>query len=109
MELSSEEDTAQGCPLAMAMYVYMYAVCTMPLIDACHGTQSSVDCDVAIQPWCADDAAAGVRLRALRLFWDLFIQHGFSYKDFPKPPKTFLVVKPQLRDEAALIFTGIGV
>ena len=35
MELSSEEGTTQGCSLAMAMYV----VCTMPLIDACHGTQ----------------------------------------------------------------------
>ena len=54
-------------------YVHMYAVCTMPLIDACCGTQSSVDCDAAIQVWYADDAAAGDRLRALRVFWDIII------------------------------------
>ena len=64
MELSSTEGTAQGCPLAMAMY----AVCAVRLIDACRGTQSSVDCDAAIQAWYADDAAVGTRLRALHLF-----------------------------------------
>ena len=37
MELSSEEGTTQGFPLPMAMY----AVCTVSLIDACRGTQSS--------------------------------------------------------------------
>ena len=57
----------------------MYAVCTVPLIDACHGSQSPVDCDAALQTWYADDAAAGGRLRALCLFWDLLIQHGPSY------------------------------
>ena len=105
MELSSEEGTTQGCPLAMAMY----AVCTVPLIDVCRGSQSLVDCDAAMQAWYADDAAAGGRLRALRLFWDLLIQYGPSYGYFPKPCKTFLVIKPQLREEAALIFAGTGV
>ena len=45
MELSPKEGTTQGCPFSLAMY----AVCTVPLIDACHGTQSFVDCDVALQ------------------------------------------------------------
>ncbi len=104
MELSSEEGTTQGCPLAMAMY----AVCVVPLISKCRDSATE-NCAAATQAWYADDAAAGGRLKALRLFWDLLVLHGPSYGYFPKPSKTFLVVKSGQHAEAECIFAGTGV
>lgn len=104
MELSSEEGTTQGCPLAMAMY----ALSVVPLIHKCRASATE-DCAAATQMWFADDAAAGGRLRALRLFWDLLVQHGPAYGYFPKASKTFIVVKPEQHAEAERIFEGTGV
>ena len=69
-----------------------YALSVVPLINTCRETATD-DCSAATQTWFADEAAAGGRLKALRLFWDLLVQHGPSYGYFPKPAKTFLVVK----------------
>ena len=85
-----------------------YALSVVPLINTCRETATD-DCSAATQTWCADDAAAGGRLKALRLFWDLLVQYGPSYGYFPKPAKTFLVVKPELHAEAVRVFDGTGV
>ncbi len=104
IELTSTEGTTQGCPLAMAMY----ALCTLPLINLC-GQTATDDCNPATQVWFADDSAAGGRLRALRRFWDILVEHGPAYGYFPKPSKTFLVVKSECHAEAEEMFAGTGI
>lgn len=105
MELSSEEGTTQGCPMSMAMY----ALSAVPLINKCQGVLSADDFPRAVQVWYADDAAAGGNLKPLRKFWDILVQHGPAYGYFPKPSKTFLVVKPECRAAANEEFEGTGV
>lgn len=101
MELSSEEGTTQGCPVSMALY----AIGVVPLINQCRHT-AAMDCTAATQVWFADDIAAGGRLTALRQFWNILVQHGPAYGYFPKPSKTFLVVKPGCHADAEHIFSG---
>jgi hypothetical protein len=61
------------------------------------------------QAWFADDSQAAGRLEALRLWWDTLYVHGPAYGYFPKPSKTFLVVKPGLHESARKIFAGTGI
>ena len=105
MELSSEEGTTQGCPLSMVMY----ALSAVPLINKCQNALSTDDLPRAMQVWFADDAAAGGNLKPLRKFWDVLVQQGPAYGYFPKPSKTFLVVKPGCRAAAAEEFEGTDV
>ena len=105
MILSSEEGTTQGFPLSMAMY----ALSAVPLINKCQSVLSTDDLPRAVQVWYADDAAAGGNLKPLRKFWDFLVQHGSAYGYFPKPSKTFLVVKPECRAAATKEFEGTGV
>ena len=105
MVLSSEEGTTQGCPLSMAMY----ALSAVPLINKCQSVLSTDDLPRAMQVWYADDAAAGGDLKPLRKFWDILVQHGPAYGYFPKPSKTFLVVKTECRAAATEEFEGTGV
>ena len=72
----SKEGTTQGDPLAMAMY----AIGTQPLIHRLDG--------IAKQVWYADDSAAGSRLETLRRWWDLLVEVGPLYGDFPNGSKT---------------------
>ena len=104
MELSSEEGTTQGCPLSMALY----AISIVPLIDKCRST-ATMDCNAATQVWFADDAAAGGSLKALQQFWNLLVRNGPAYGYFPKPSKSFLVIKPGRHADAKHIFSGTGV
>ena len=105
LELSSAEGATQGCPLSMAMY----ALSVVPLINKCQNVLSTDDLTGAVQVWYADDAAAGGNLKPLRKFWDILVQHGPAYGYFPKPSKTFLVVKPECRAAATEEFEGTGV
>ena len=105
MVLSSEEGTTQGCPLSMAMY----ALSAVPLINKCQSVLSTDDLPRAMQVWYADDAAAGGDLKPLRKCWDILVQHGPAYGYFPKPSKTFLVVKTECRAAATEEFEGTGV
>ena len=104
MELSSEEGTAQGCPLSMALY----AISVVPLINKCRNT-ATMDCSAATQVWFADDAAAGGSLKALHQFWNLLVRHGPAYGYFPKSSKSFLVIKPGHHADAERIFSGTGI
>ena len=107
----------------------MYAVGVMPLIDKLRPKeQPEVDVafdfdeegavDVSLnlsepelpcQAWYADDSQAVGRLKAIRAWWDILNTHGPPLGYFPKPPKTFLVVKPHLLEEAKLMFEGTGI
>ena len=68
-----------------------------------------MDCNAATQVWFADDAAAGGSLKALQQFWTLLVRHGPAYGYFPKPSKSFLVIKPGHHADAKRIFSGTGV
>lgn len=96
-EVSSEEGTTQGDPLAMAFY----ALSVVPLIHILRG--------ITTQVWFADDAAAAAKLSDLRKYWDLLVLKGPAYGYYPKPSKTFLIIKDGLEEQARLIFQGTGV
>ena len=104
MELSSAEDTTQGCPLSMAMY----ALSVLPLIDPCRDTAKD-GCGSTKQIWYADDEAAGGRLTDLSKFWDILVKDGPAYAYFPKPSKTFLVIKSGCHADGEHIFADTGV
>ena len=87
----SSEGTTQGCPLSRVMY----ALSAMPLINKCQSVLSTDDLPRGVQVWYADDAAADFNLKPLRKFWDFLVQDGPAYRYFPKPSKTFLVVKTE--------------
>ena len=59
--------------------------------------------------WYADDAAAGGNLKPLHKFWDTLVQHGPAYGYFPKPSKTFVIVKTEGRAAAIEESEGTGV
>ena len=101
-ELSSQEGTTQGCPLAMAMY----ALGIIPLIKE---AQTHVPNKQDFQGWLADDSQAVGRLTALKQWWDVICEKGPRYGYFPKPGKSYLVVKPDKIDEAKKVFQGTGV
>ena len=65
--------------------------------------------ELPAQAWYADDSQAIGRLRAIREWWDILNARGPLFGYFPKPPKTFLVVKPHLFEEAQLMFEGTGI
>ena len=90
-ELSSEEGTTQGCPLAMVMY----AIALMPLLDKLRPEALGIK---FTQAWYADDAANAARLQALRIL-DKLCKLGPAYGYYPKAPKTWLVIKPGMREE----------
>ena len=74
----------------------MYALSVVPLIRksekaSCLNDESS-ELLRAIQVWFADDAAAGGKLKAVRRYWDLLVQHAWSLLWLlPKTIKTSLV------------------
>eukprot|EP00731_Ephydatia_muelleri_P019008 Em0011g1048a len=94
----SQEGTAQGDPLAMAMY----AIATVPLIEKLQSTNTK-------QVWYADDATAGGTLLNLKAWWTMLSSSGPSYGYFVNPGKTWLIVKPQHERDAKELFSGTGI
>jgi hypothetical protein len=96
-ELPSQEGTTQGCPLAMAMY----ALTIVPFVSQLHG--------LCKHAWFADDGTGAGKLKELRAWWDKLLEKGPAYGYFPKPSKTWLIVKADRLDEAKRVFEGTGV
>ena len=96
MEMLSQEGTTQGCPLAMAMY----ALALVPLVNQLHG--------LCKQVWFADDGTGADKLEALKKWWDVLLEKGPAYGYFPKPSKTWLIVKDKKLEEAKLTFKKTG-
>ena len=94
--IMSEEGATQGDPLAMPKY----AVGTRPIIDSLK--ENAPD---TAQAWFADDASACGLLEKLWIWWEHLNKIGPSYGYFPKPSKTFIVVKnPELIEKAKELF-----
>jgi len=92
----SEEGVTQGDPLAMAMY----ALATKDIIDTLREKHPEV-----FQTWYADDASSCGKLEKLALWWNFLNEIGPKYGYFPKPSKTWLILKnPELLDKARELF-----
>ena len=97
--IMSEEGVTQGDNLAMAMY----AVSTKTMI-------SQLADERITQIWYADDSSAAGKLEDLKEWWirlkDIGPKHGY----FPKPSKTYLIVKnPELVNDTKRLFDNNGV
>ena len=91
------EGTTQGDPLKMAMF----ALTILPLINKL--SQELKQC------WYADNASAGGELQHIKAWWDGLAQLSPEYGYFPKPEKTWLVVKEEHYDSASATFAGSGI
>ena len=95
----SEEGVTQGDNLAMAMY----AVSTKTLI-------SQLADERITQIWYADDSSAAGKLEDLKEWWERMKEVGPKHGYFPKPSKTYLIVKnPELVNNARRLFDNDGV
>ena len=99
-EISSEEGTCQGDPLAMAFY----AVAVMPLIR-----NLQTVCPSTIQCWFADDDGAADDLVTLRKYWTELERLGPGYGYFPNGSKTILLTRPERKAEAEGLFSDTEV
>ena len=96
-ELSSQEGTTQGCPLAMAMYALALVPLAKELLPLCR------------QIWYADDASGCDDFVRLRKWYDALCAKGPLYGYHPSPKKCILVVKPERLAAASFHFKGTGV
>lgn len=92
----SKEGVTQGDNLAMAKY----AVGTKNLIESLKRVNSET-----LQVWFADDSAGAGNLVGLKGWWDHLNLFGPAYGYFPKPSKTYLILKrPDLLEKARELF-----
>ena len=56
--------------------------------------------------WFADDsgAAGKLKVKALKIWWDALQLSGPAYGYYPKPSKTWLIVKEEHKEEAESLF-----
>ena len=78
----------------------IYAVCSSDLISSLQEEVPS-----AKQVWLADDSGAAANINELKKWWDHLQDIGPKYGYFPKPSKTYLIVKDEeARAKAVEIF-----
>ena len=99
-ELLSAEGTTQGCPMAMPSY----GIGILPLLLLIKDNDELLK-HVAY----ADDIGGGSRLANLRRWWDRVVMYGPMLGYYPKPSKSWLVVKPEKEDEARRVFADTGI
>ena len=58
------------------------------------------DPDLAKHVWFADDSSAAGKLAAPKIWWDALQRLGPSYGYYPKPSKSWLVVKEEHYEKA---------
>ena len=82
----SEEGATQGDNMAMAKY----AIATRGLINQLDEVTKD---EQRVQVWFADDSACGGSLLGVKKWWEHLKTTGPRYGYFPKPSKTYLIVK----------------
>ena len=98
-QIKSSEGTTQGDPLAMAAY----GIGITPLFQM---IRRGVDIK---QVAFADDLAGAQILINLKKWWENIEKFGPMLGYFPKASKSWLIVKPNLVDEAKRIFNGTNI
>ena len=101
-ELLSAEGSTQGDPVAMPAY----AVGILPLLAL---IKPDVDPKKMKHVAYADDLGGGSKLEKLRKWWDQTVAHGPALGYYPKPSKSWLIVKKTHLERAREIFDGTGV
>ena len=109
----SEEGVTQGDNTAMGYY----SCSTMPIIRSTALSDSSSSAQVngtpapsrVKQTWYADDAAGGGKLTELKIWWDKLGVQGPLFGYYPKPSKSWIIVKEQYLEEAKLMFPDLNV
>ena len=96
-EVRSEEGTTQGDPLGMPIY----ALGLLPLIQTLWS--------IVRQAWFADDAAGAGLLSKLKAWWQQLVELGAFYGYFPNASKSWLIVRPELLDNARSLFADLGI
>ena len=81
----------------------IYGVGMLPLTRSLK--RQILDC---LQPWYADDAAAGGKFDAIGRYYNLLCAEGSGRGYFPEPTKSILVVKPQMVERAKAQFAHLG-
>ncbi|KAI5742861.1 hypothetical protein M8J77_012006 [Diaphorina citri] len=94
----SQEGTSQGDPLSMLLY----AVGILPLIR-------KLKSDHYTQNWYADDSCCMGKLLEIRTWFDSLMSEGPLYGYHPEPAKSIIIVKPELKSQAELLFQDLNV
>ena len=81
----------------------IYAIGTTPLLDLL--AESTEERETAF----ADDITAAGKIDGLRKWWDELTTISPPFGYFPKPSKSWLIVKPERYDEAVAIFNGTNI
>ena len=95
--IQSVEGTTQGDPLAMAMY----AIGTVPLISSLAG--------ICKQVWFADDATGAGTINEVWKWWDKLTEVGGDFGYQTNATKSWLIVKPEAKKQAKVVFANSGV
>ena len=96
----SKEGTTQGGPESMGFY----AASTVSLC-----TPSVGDEGASKKIFYADDGSAGGSLDSLLAYWGDIKARGPPIGYFPEPKKTWLIVKPEHKERAELMFSDIKI
>jgi len=97
-EISSQEGTTQGDPLAMPWY----SINTSLMINLLRTCQPTVK-----QVWFADDSAGAGKISALHDWYEILSVEGLKYGYHVNGSKTWLIAKSQeLASEAVKMFEG---
>ena len=85
----------------------MYALATVPLLNKLKSTQPDVEPvrHVAF----ADDAIGTGKIRNLCTWWDAICEVGPHFEYYINAPKSWIIVKPHLQEEAEQVFMGTGI
>ena len=102
IEISSSEGTTQGDPPAMPSY----GVGILPLLML---IKPDLQPELMKQVAFADDLAGGSKLEKLKEWWDKITQYGPAFGYYPKPSKSWLIVKEEHLTRAREIFQGTGI
>ena len=96
----SQEGVTQGDNAAMGFY----SCSTIPLIR----TSATNIADVK-QVWYADDAAGGGKIKDLESWWNKLCSTGPLFGYYPKPSKTWVIVKSEHYEAAKEAFPDLNI
>ena len=69
----------------------------------------STDPHLAKHVWFADDSGAAGKLAVIKIWWDALQRLGPSYGYYPKPSKSWLVVKEEHYEKAKEMFKDVQI
>ena len=98
-EIKSTEGTTQGDPTAMATY----ALGLVPLLECLLNSEPEHKPKMVAF---ADDLTGAGNLADLHSWWHQLLNIGPKYGYFPKPSKSYIIVKEEKLDLAKVMFSG---